>query len=662
MAGNIKGITIEFRGDTTSLDKALRKVDSETRSIDKELRQVNNALKFNPRNVDLLRQKQELLTKKIAETKEKLELLKDTQAKVDSGEIEMSADDYRKLQREIIEAESKLNTFNGQLKKVDNTIRGMDMQAVSDKFKSLGDNLTKAGEAMKPVSAAAAALVASLGAVAYKAGAAADDLNTLSKVTGIGTGDLQKYSAAADLVDVSVETIAKSNQKLRKNMYSAANGSKSQAEAFKALGVSVTDANGELRDGDEVFQDVITALGGMTNEVERDAIAQKLMGKSATELNPLIEDGGKTYKDVADTLKKYDLDYIDQETLDKANEFNDSLDMMKVIGSVALQNVGSQLAGVLAPALEKIVDLFGRFAEWLGNLNPKVLAVVGVVAAVIAGVAPLLLILGKLAFAISSITGLMATAGLSFGAIAGPIGIAIAAIAAIIAIGVLLYKNWDKIKATALKMFNTLKSTWNKLKTDTINKFNAIKASISNIWNTIKTKVSTVVNSIKTTLSNAWSTIKATASTAWTAIKDKITHPIEKAKEKVKSIIDKLKSLFPISIGNILSNVKTPHFDLEWSSKDFGKLGTIKYPTGLGVSWYAQGGIFDSPSVIGVGEDGSEAVVPLDKFWDKLEKMQVGNTSIVININGANADPKQIADEVKRALIRETNRQRLAWQ
>ena len=658
----IKGITIEFRGDTTSLDKALRKVDSETRSIDKELRQVNNALKFNPRNVDLLRQKQELLTKKIAETKEKLELLKDTQAKVDSGEIEMSADDYRKLQREIIEAESKLNTFNGQLKKVDNTIRGMDMQAVSDKFKSLGDNLTKAGEAMKPVSAAAAALVASLGAVAYKAGAAADDLNTLSKVTGIGTGDLQKYSAAADLVDVSVETIAKSNQKLRKNMYSAANGSKSQAEAFKALGVSVTDANGELRDGDEVFQDVITALGGMTNEVERDAIAQKLMGKSATELNPLIEDGGKTYKDVADTLKKYDLDYIDQETLDKANEFNDSLDMMKVIGSVALQNVGSQLAGVLAPALEKIVDLFGRFAEWLGNLNPKVLAVVGVVAAVIAGVAPLLLILGKLAFAISSITGLMATAGLSFGAIAGPIGIAIAAIAAIIAVGVLLYKNWDKIKATALKLFNTLKSTWNKLKTDTINKFNAIKASISNIWNTIKTKVSTVANSIKTTLSNAWGTIKATASTAWNAIKEKITHPIEKAKEKVKSIIDKLKSLFPISIGNILSNVKTPHFDLEWSSKDFGKLGTIKYPTGLGVSWYAQGGIFDSPSVIGVGEAGSEAVVPLDKFWDKLEKMQVGNTSIVININGANADPKQIADEVKRALIRETNRQRLAWQ
>ena len=658
----IKGITIEFRGDTTSLDKALRKVDSETRSIDKELRQVNNALKFNPRNVDLLRQKQELLTKKIAETKEKLELLKDTQAKVDSGEIEMSADDYRKLQREIIEAESKLNTFNGQLKKVDNTIRGMDMQAVSDKFKSLGDNLTKAGEAMKPVSAAAAALVASLGAVAYKAGAAADDLNTLSKVTGIGTGDLQKYSAAADLVDVSVETIAKSNQKLRKNMYSAANGSKSQAEAFKALGVSVTDANGELRDGDEVFQDVITALGGMTNEVERDAIAQKLMGKSATELNPLIEDGGKTYKDVADTLKKYDLDYIDQETLDKANEFNDSLDMMKVIGSVALQNVGSQLAGVLAPALEKIVDLFGRFAEWLGNLNPKVLAVVGVVAAVIAGVAPLLLILGKLAFAISSITGLMATAGLSFGAIAGPIGIAIAAIAAIIAVGVLLYKNWDKIKATALKLFNTLKSTWNKLKTDTINKFNAIKASISNIWNTIKTKVSTVANSIKTTLSNAWGTIKATASTAWNAIKEKITHPIEKAKEKVKSIIDKLKSLFPISIGNILSNVKTPHFDLEWSSKDFGKLGTIKYPTGLGVSWYAQGGIFDSPSVIGVGEAGSEAVVPLDKFWDKLDKMQGGNTSIVININGANADPKQIADEVKRALIRETNRQRLAWQ
>lgn len=639
MAGSIKGITIEFRGDTTKLDKALRNVDKETRNIDKELKQVDKALKFNPKNVDLLKQKQELLTRKISETKDKLDLLKETQAKVDSGEIEMSADDYRKLQREIIEAESKLKTFNGQLKKVDNTINGMDMQAVSDKFKSIGDNLTKAGNAMKPISAAGGAVAVGLGAMAYKAGAAADDLNTLSKVTGMSTSDLQKYKAAADLVDVSVEAIAKSNKKLTQNMYAASNGSKAQAEAFEAIGVSVTDSNGNLRDSEEVFQDVITALGKMENDTERDALAMKLMGKSAAELNPLIADQGETYKKVSDTLKKYNLDYIDQDTLDKANEFNDSIDTMKAIGSVAFQTVGSQLAGYLAPALEKVVDLFGRFAEWLGNLDPKVLAIVGTLGAVVAGVAPVLLILGKLAFAISSITGLMASAGLSFTALAGPVGIAIAAIAAIIAIGVLLYKNWDKIKAKAAQ----------------------IKANLIATWNTIKAKVTATVTSLKTTLSNAWNSIKTTAANTWNAIKEKIVAPIKSAKEKVKAVIDKIKGLFPLKIGRLFSGLKLPHFTLSWGSKDFGKLGSIKYPTGIGVNWYKTGGIFDSPSIIGVGEAGSEAVVPLDKLWKKLDQMQ-GGQNIVININGADKDPKAIAEEVKRMLIKETNRQRLAWQ
>ena len=634
MAGNIKGITIEFQGDTTRLDKALRQVNNKTKDIDKELKQVNKALKFNPQNVDLLRQKQTLLNQKITETKSKLDLLKQAQAQMKAQGIDENSEDYRKLQREIVETESKLKTFEAQQKQVNNAINGMDMRKASEQFKNLGDNLTKAGNAMKPVSIAAAGLVAGLGTISYKAGVAADDLNTLSKVTGIGTGELQKYGYAADLVDVSVEAIAKSNKRLTKSAYDAANGSKSQQEAFEAIGVSVTDANGELRDSDAIFQDVIASLGKMTNETERDALAQKLMGKSAAELNPLIEDGGETYKMVSDTLKKYNLDYIDQETLDQANAFNDSLDTMKLIGSVAISQIGSQLAGYLAPALEKVVDLFGRFAEWLGNLNPKVLAVVGAIAAVVAGVAPLLLILGKVAFAISSITGLMGTLGLSFGAIATPVGIAIAVIGALIAIGVLLYKNWDTIKAKAAE----------------------IKANLIATWNNIKAKVSATVNGLKTTLSNAWNSIKATASSVWSSIKSAIVTPIQNARDKVKGIIDKIKGYFPISIGRIMKGLKLPHFKIS------GKF-SLNPPSvpHFNVDWYKTGGIFDAPSVIGVGEAGAEAVVPLDKFWKKLDAMQ-GGQNIVININGANADPKEIAEEVKRSLIRETNRQRLAWQ
>ena len=645
MAGNIKGITIQFNGDTTKLDKALRQINNETRNIDKELKQVDKALKFNPTSVELWRQKQQLLTQKVEETKTKLDALKQAQAKMDADGVDKNSDEYRKLQREIIVTENQVKNFEGQLKKVGN----VNLRAAAEQVKDVGNKLTAAGEAMKGLSMAAAGVVASLGAISVKAGAAADDLNTMSKVTGIGTDDLQKYKYAADLVDVSVETIAKSNKKLATNAYNAANGSKSQAEAFDKLGVSVTDADGNLRDSDAIFQDTITALGKMENETERNALAQKLMGKSASELNPLIEDGGETYKMVSDTLKKYNLDYVDQETLDKANQFNDELDTMKLIGSVAVAQVGSQLAATLAPALEKIVGWVGKLAEWLGNLDPKVLTIIGAVAGVVAVIAPVLLFLGKLAFAISSIMTLVSTIGPVIGgalAAAAPI---VAVIAGIIALGVLLYKNWDKIKERAQILVATVKSD-----------FQALKKIVTTVWNNIKTAVSNAVNTIKTKVTTAFNAIKKTVTAIWNGIKTAITHPIQTAVALVRAAINKIKSI--INGAHLsLPKFKLPHFKISGGKLPWGIGGKGTAPK-ISVDWYAQGGIFDRASIIGVGEAGAEAVVPLDKFWDKLDNMSTGETNIVININGSNRDPREIAEEVKRVLIRETNQRRLAWQ
>lgn len=668
--GTVKGITIRFEGDTTRLDKALRQIQNSTKDIDKELRNVDRALKFNPTSVDLWRQKQDLLKQKIKETENNLKELKSIQAQMDAQGVDKNSEAYRRVQREIIEAESKLKTFNAELKKVGN----VNLKAASEQFKEWGNTLESAGQKMRGLSAAAAGVVASLGAISYKAGVAADDLNTMSKVTGIGTDELQKYSYAADLVDVSVEAIAKSNKKLAKNAYEAANGSKSQVEAFDALGVSVTDSNGELRDSEDIFQDVISALGQMSNETERDALAQKLMGKSASELNPLIEDGGETYKMVADTMKKYDLDYVDQDTLNKANEFNDAIDTMKLLGSVAFAQVGSQLSAYLAPALEKVVDLVGKFSNWLSKLDPKVLAVVGAIAAFVAALAPLLILLGKVAFGISSILNLAGTLGISIGALAGPIGIAIAAIAAIIAIGVLLYKNWDLIKAKAIALktavvqaFTNLKNNvvaiWTAIKTSAVNTWNAIKSAITNAITNAVSAVKTKVSDVKTSILDAWASIKEKTASAWSSIKEKITSPFQSAKETISGIINTIKGWFPIKLGNLFSGLKLPHFSLGWATKDFGKLGSVSYPTGLNVDWYAQGGIFNSPTIAGIGDaPGGEAVVPLDKFWDKLDNMSAGETIINININGSNKDPREIAEEVKRVLIRDTNQRRLAWQ
>ena len=113
---------------TTQLDKALRDINKSTKDIDKELRNVDKALKFNPTSVELWRQKQELLKQKISETKDKLDVLKQAQAQMDAAGVDKNSEEYRKLQREIIETESKLKTFEGQLKKIGN----VNLRAMSE--------------------------------------------------------------------------------------------------------------------------------------------------------------------------------------------------------------------------------------------------------------------------------------------------------------------------------------------------------------------------------------------------------------------------------------------------------------------------------------------------------------------------------------------------
>ena len=611
MAGNIKGVTIEFLGDTTKLDKALRQIKNSTKDIDNELKQVNRALKFNPTSVELWRQKQDLLKQKIKETENNLKELKSIQAQMDASGVDKNSEAYRRVQREIISAESKLKTFNAELRKIGQ----VNLRAMSEQFKDMGNKLTAAGNAMRGISTAAAALAASIGALTVKSGKWADELNTMSKVYSIGTGELQKYSAAADLVDVSTEDIAKSHIKLEKQMMSASKGTGASAEAFEKLNVSVTNADGSLRDGDAVWQDTIKALGLMENETERDAIAMQLMGKSAANLNPLIEDGGETYKQVADTLAKYNLDFIDQETLDQANEFNDAIDTIKMVGLVAFQQLGTQLAAYLAPALEKVVDLVGRLAAWFSNLSPRTQAIIAAIAGIVAVVAPLLIGLGKVSFAISSILSLAATLGPVIVGVGSTLLPIVAIIAGVVAAGVLLYQNWDLIKAKAI----------------------AFKDGVIAAFNTFKANVIATFNSVASA----------------------IVTPIQNAINKVKAIIDKIKSWFPIKVGNIFSGIKLPHFRIE------GKL-SINPPSvpKLSIDWYKSGGIFSSPTIAGIGEAGPEAVVPLDTLWKKLDNIAEASSGggVVININGYNKDARMLAEEIKRILIRETNNRRLAWQ
>lgn len=604
MAGDIKGITIEFRGNATPLQKAIRTVDSELHKTTAELTRVNKALKFNPTSVDLWRQKQQLLRQKITETTDKLDALKSAQKQMDAAGVDKNSAEYRKLQREIIETSSQLKTFKSQL----NSIGNARMRALGESFKQAGSKIESAGRSLQGISTAAGVAAGAIGAVAVKSAKWADDLNTLSKRYSIGTQDLQKYGAAAELVDVDVEAIAKSHVKLEKTMLSASKGTGASAEAFDKLGVSVTNSDGSLRDGDEVWQETIKALGSMTNETERDALAMQLMGKSANELNPLIEDGGETYQQLADTLAKYNLDFIDQETLDRANQFNDEIDTIKAIGLVAFQSIGTVLAGYLAPALGNVVDWVGRFAQWLTQLDPRILAIITGILGVVAVLAPLLITIGKISTGIGGLISL-------FGLLSGPVGIVIAVFAALVAAGVLLYKNWDKIKAYAKSLANAVVST-----------FNGLRSRVASIFNAVKTAMTT---------------------------------PINTAVNLVRKAIAKLKSILSGSIS--FPHVKLPHFSI---SGKFS-LNPPSVPK-LGVKWYDQGGIFTSPQVIGIAERRPEFVGALDDLRKIVREESGGSTGDVnVYVYGTpgmdiNALADTVALKVEQVLVAKQKQRRAA--
>lgn len=689
MAGNIKGITIEFDGNTTKLDKAIKDVEKSTRAIDQELKQVNNALKFNPTSIDLWRQKQDLLRTKIQQTESNLQKLKDMQKQLDAKGVDKNSAEYKKLQREITQTELKLKHFKGELKAVGN----IRLRVASEQLKALGASATKAGNQLRGLSRAGALVAASLGAIAVKAAATADELNTMSKIYGISTQDLQKYSVAANLVDVSTEDIAKSHQKLTKSMYSASNGSKNQAEAFEKLGINVTNADGSLRDSEEVWQDTITALGNMENETERDALAMALMGKSAANLNPLIEDGGETYKRVAETMEKYGLEFVDQETLDKANEFKDELDTIKMLGAIAFQTIGSQLAGVLVPAFKSVVDVAGKFANWVSGLNPVILAVVGGIAAIVAVIAPALLLFGALASAAGAVTGALA-------AISAPVLAVVAVIAALVSAFALAYAKSEAfrevintfvaevaamIMPVVQELITVLQELFAELAAIAVEIADdlapvlkelmpvimavaklLLSVFVANIKLTIRIikTLATAVKSVVKTFSREFvkivSTAKSVASkvkSIFSTIKNAIAHPIQTAVALVRAAWNKIKSILSAKIN--IPKIKLPHFKIS------GKL-SLNPPQvpKLSVQWYKTGGIFNSPTLAGIGEAGPEAVIPLDTLWKKLDNIaeaSAGN-GVTLNVYAApGMDINALTNAIEQRLVRLQKQRMKAW-
>lgn len=392
MAKNIKGLIIEIGGDTTKLGKALSDVDKRSRDLSSELRNIDKLLKLDPKNTELLATKQKVLTDQVEATSEKLKLLREHEKQVQEA-FEKGADipkeKMEQLQREIVYTESALNSQKSALDQTTTQLEGLEDGSIAaaeaeaelkkqaeEADKELAEQKKKTAEARKELgeyaekgAKAAEKAAAAMGAAVAGAAAAvsklvleeaknADELGDMSKKTGLSVEKLQEYRYVAEKAGTSLDTMTGAQAKLVNTMNSARKGTGEQAEAYKKLGISVTDSSGKLRKADEVFLEAIDRLGKMEDGTERDSVAMKIFGKSAQELNPLIIAGSKGIEEY--TRRAHELGIVVSD--EAVGSLSDVADGVKDV-TFQFSALKSDIAADFAPIARDVLDALSEIIK-----------------------------------------------------------------------------------------------------------------------------------------------------------------------------------------------------------------------------------------------------------------------------------------------------------
>ena len=263
----------------------------------------------------------------------------------------------------------------------DEVMRGLGdaLTDVAGKFGiQLPEGAQKAVESLNGIHAGAALAVTGLALVAAavvktekalismtkESAAYVDNILTMSQTTGQSAEQLQEFSYATELMDVSMDTLQGSLTKLTNNMQNAINGTGDAKSAFEQLGISLTNADGSMRSANDVFYDTIDALGEVQNATERDALSMDIFGRSAQDLNPLIIQGSDTLKDYA--KEAHDVGYVlDNEALEALGAVDDGFQRLQKTQESVKNQMAAEFAPYLTKALEDIRELIQKVGKAL---------------------------------------------------------------------------------------------------------------------------------------------------------------------------------------------------------------------------------------------------------------------------------------------------------
>jgi lambda family phage tail tape measure protein len=208
---------------------------------------------------------------------------------------------------------------------------------------------------------AAAAVTGGVLALAKSAIDLADDMRDLSQRTGVSIQTLGQFKVAAELSGSSIEGVAKGLNFLNKNMVAAATGGKDAAAAFKTIGVSTRDTQGNLRTADKVFLDVADRFATLRDGPEKAAIAMRIFGKAGADLIPILNLGSKE-------IQRFGLN-ITQDFADKADAFNDQLGLAGAqVTNLSIQ-IGSALLPVINGLLAGLSGAVTQIGKWIEGLQ-----------------------------------------------------------------------------------------------------------------------------------------------------------------------------------------------------------------------------------------------------------------------------------------------------